>query len=327
MELLVALVGVGAIAGMALVGARAAKDSVQERRATWARIAKMHGGKHVVGFSDSTARYDRIEIPLGDRTLLVTEDQHPGMRGHWVRVTSILDGPLPVPDFRVFQQLDVLPGQDTALGGDARFDEFFAVKTSEAARVRRWWTPLAKDILFERIGFSAKMVECRNARFAIVLPRAAGEDAILAAIDLATELIHRDLFGVAALRSIDGSLRLSDGAVPVVELRRPRAVCVKPTVVDGRLITAVELMEDCRLATAPIVLRLPGHGSPPDLEAVVLPSAALPFVGRCGPGVLEVTPEGAVCVRFDDVVENPRALEAAVGLVNALCAPAQPTYR
>ncbi len=326
------LAGLGTLTFLGVLGAQFAKEAVPEQRKMWARVAAKYGGEHKVGPSDRSARYDRIIIPLPAGTIVIEEGEHPGVKGYRLIVRATLD--VPLPEFRIVHQEALqtigkaLGGQDIVLGGDSSFDEAFVVRGPEPALLRRLWTPHAKQLLSEKLGDLVRLTVSERNALSIVMMTDVEEAQLVGAIDLAMELAARDLYGTEALRAVEGRVGLSPDFVPVLEVRRPHAVRVKPLVINDKLRTTAALLEKPPASTTPIILHIPGTGTPAKLEPSALPAPALRFLSGCGPALLEVTPEREVFLRFNDIVEDPERIRAAVGLLNALCAsPTQAVYR
>jgi hypothetical protein len=298
------------------------REARKARRLMWARVAQDHGGElHLAkGFWRPT--HERIEatvngVPIVLDTFVVSTGK---TTQTYSRVAADLAyGPAPkllVQKKGVLSAIGNLIREDVELG-DAAFDGTFIVRCEQGAVARRMITERAMQLLLATF-LDGKLTYNRKRLELITTGIWNEEKRLRDGIAIVAEIAARDIYGVEALRSVEGgALAETDRGWPVVAVATSARVVIGAEDCDGRLVMVARTSDVPR--AEPLELDIV-EGSARDGErASKLPPGAHVALRRIGSGVLGVTAEG-VHLRWRELELDPARLRAGADLLGAIAA-------
>jgi hypothetical protein len=294
----------------------------KKRRAMWTRVAHELGGEFHLpkGFWRPTR--ERIEaivggVPVVLDTFVVSTGKTSQV---YTRVTAdLVYGPAPkllVQKKGVLSALGNILREDVTLG-HATFDDTFVVRCDEGAVARRMITERAMQLLLATF-LDGKLTYNRKRLELITGGHWNEEQRLRDGIAIIVEVAARDIYGVEALRSVEGgALATNDHGWPVVEVATSARVVIGAEDQGGRLVMVARTSD--APSAEPIELEIV-DGNARDGERVSkLPPGAHVALRRVGSGVLAVTGEG-IHFRWRELELDAARLRAGADLLGAIAA-------
>jgi|GEM_PF-4512681 len=300
----------------------------QRRLEAWRAVSKKRGGAfYEAGMT--------LDVPEGEVVVRVTTV--PGDP-----VSTSVSALFPIEAGPVFAGPSTMGFGPAARGGKAPPDVVlgrpgmshqFILASPEPHRARRAWTQRAVELLLGR--FRRCWVVSNGRTVEMVLPWVldSAED-LDAAIDIVRDVATSDVFGVGALRALEGARYEAEAndfnvpASPHVLVGEPSPVTVGPALIDGQLVTRAtaaapdRARREIRVGDGGQFEPAPSAELEDDDGAAVdasdwLGAEAIALLGRVGPGVL-TSDAGELAFRWLSVEEDPQRLRAGVELLAAL---------
>ncbi len=193
------------------------------------------GRKHRWSFDGRTHYEYQIKIIMRDRRVRLSAypDAHipPGVE---VRVETPPPG---LPRFSISHP--GLFGADSLEVGVPSFDQEHNIRSPEPDELRRVWT--AERCQFARERLADMTAHATHALLIVKLDHSVHDDTkIVHALELALDLAHSDVYGIAALRALPEAVLRQDGG-PHVELPGPEPIVIRPVRDDDRVFTKASM--------------------------------------------------------------------------------------
>ena len=302
----------------------------KRRRALWTQVAHEHGGEFHLGKGFFRRKNERIEatvdgIPIVLDTYVVSTGN--SSQTYTRCAANVVRGP--APKLQIYKQgviaaIGNVFFEDVALGR-TEFDKTFAVRCEKPAVARRMITDGAMNRMLAT--FRDAKLSCNRKRLELVTAGLWNEEPRLRdAIAIIAELAARDLYGIEALRAIEGGvLAANEQGWPIVEVATSARVVIGANDHEGQLVMVALTSEPT--ATEPMELEIVDGAARDTDRASRLPPGAHVALRSVGTGVLVVTDKG-MQFRWRDLELDPACLRAGADLLGAIAAGQQATaYR
>ena len=305
-------------------------DGEKQRFEMWRAVATDRGGViHEGENSLWRAHACSIEVDYGGemvspaRLFMDILSDSSGKSGvEYTRVRALTAVPA-APKFKVYREYLLskigkrLGTQDVVLGGHAKFDELFMVKTKDPDRTRRMWTARAKAAFAEHLARAA-IASDRETLEIYLLGIPDKREVLEAMLDVVGELASADIFGLTAISGLrDATYHPPSGpwddrSAPHAEVSTFVSTIVGPIAVEKRAVTRA-VTEQCR-DDYECVVEIDSDGSATGTDTR-LPDAARSALVRVGSSKLTVA-EGRAELIWASIEENSERLQAGVDLVS-----------
>lgn len=292
----------------------------RRRRALTQRAAKRLGGV-VQARSVFANRESGVVVEHGDvEVSFAFESAGDNIRCVWVALASRPT----LPAFRVYRRSASsrwsAGRKEMKMERSADFDQHFAVESQSTWLMKRVWSEWAMDEMLHRFPDSVASSNGRQIRLEH-LGNLRDEHELDAGVRLVASLAGADVFGVEALRALDGAGDIAPAAgFPAVRIAGASDVVIGPVSIDAQIRTRARVPMDVRGNHDIVAVRggevIEVYGQAP------LPKAHHRLARALGDADIEWE-RHEVRVTWTDIETDPEALEAGIALLRSLAAPAE----